>query len=468
MRANDAVNLRIYALILESYNESADLYGNIGNLIGLLFHDLMIHFTSIVELKALTDIRECGKANFPFVTNSYAKNPTTIGDADCDLFYSKRKWLSRSDMLCALRPVSRGGALPFGYKQDSLARYLYHLFLARQSFERAYIPFLNQQIEYVVELIKKICLEVGCVNEDVIIQNWIYYINKLSTEKQRLIGRKGIVLGTRGKIENRIHAINYMQQEKKVVAFTHGEINNHVFDEPIIGYSERALCTTLVDYGDDLSVGMYNRSLVKPNYKLSRKSAVIREIYKQGSEIDGVKNRGLNVLYVPTMFSGCGIYGPFRQILDGEYFGWQRKLLSSLNLYFDNVTIKLHPKSKMVKKYTVKADVRRFDDCVDDYDLIVLDYYSTAATISIASNKPIIYFDIGLRNLNKDFCELLKQRVFFKSIVSRVITRDEIVDILSEWCNSNERFVNNISEKYSLGFCSDGFSYWKMISDIMK
>ena len=82
MRANDAVNLRIYALILESYNESADLYGNIGNLIGLLFHDLMIHFTSIVELKALTDIRECGKANFPFVTNTVDTGPLPLSILD--------------------------------------------------------------------------------------------------------------------------------------------------------------------------------------------------------------------------------------------------------------------------------------------------------------------------------------------------------------------------------------------------
>tara|TARA_B100000686_G_scaffold275978_1_gene294782 strand:- start:314 stop:619 length:306 start_codon:yes stop_codon:yes gene_type:complete len=57
---------------------------------------------------------------------------------------------------------------------------------------------------------------------------------------------------------------------------------------------------------------------------------------------------------------------------------------------------------------------------------MILDYYSTAATLMIATDKPVIFFDIGLRNLVPDYQLLLKQRCDYVKIDWTLDLSDQI------------------------------------------
>ena len=50
------------------------------------------------------------------------------------------------------------------------------------------------------------------------------------------------------------------------------------------------------------------------------------------------------------------------------------------------------------------------EECIEDYDVLMFDFFATGAVHAIFSDKPVIYFDIGLRSLNKQFAYDLRQR----------------------------------------------------------
>jgi hypothetical protein len=63
----------------------------------------------------------------------------------------------------------------------------------------------------------------------------------------------------------------------------------------------------------------------------------------------------------------------------------------------------------------VAVDKRPLEECIGDYDLLVFDFFATGSMLALASNKPVIYCDIGLRRLHpqvvrdlKNLCEYVK------------------------------------------------------------
>ena len=74
------------------------------------------------------------------------------------------------------------------------------------------------------------------------------------------------------------------------------------------------------------------------------------------------------------------------------------------------MTVKMHPKSRIIPEFNCNVDFRQLDDCIDEYDVLIFDFFSTAAVLAIFSEKPVIYFDIGLRILDEKFKEHLHNR----------------------------------------------------------
>ena len=79
--------------------------------------------------------------------------------------------------------------------------------------------------------------------------------------------------------------------------------------------------------------------------------------------------------------------------------------------------MKIHPKSKS-KACVPDAFIehRQLEKCIADYDLLVFDYFATGAVLAIMSDKPIIYFDIGLRRLAPKFAADLINRCEYAKI----------------------------------------------------
>ena len=64
--------------ILSSYERVLENNGdNIGNVYKVFFHDLMIHFSSIIIQRGANGLNK-NKAEFPFVDQSYAVDPVEI------------------------------------------------------------------------------------------------------------------------------------------------------------------------------------------------------------------------------------------------------------------------------------------------------------------------------------------------------------------------------------------------------
>ena len=86
---------------------------------------------------------------------------------------------------------------------------------------------------------------------------------------------------------------------------------------------------------------------------------------------------------------------------------------------------------------------------LDDYDVFIFDYFSTPFSRAIATNKPIIYFDIGLRNLEKDVLDIIKKRVYYFKVDLNVNLKKQFNNFIINLSSGNKKLINNFTNKFS-------------------
>ena len=145
------------------------------------------------------------------------------------------------------------------------------------------------------------------------------------------------------------------------------------------------------------------------------------------------------------MYSANKLYGPFRNLEDDIYKTWQEVILN----IFPDITVKIHPKSLAGWGYKSKTESRGLIDCILEYEGIILDYCSTAATLAFSTNKPIVYFDLGLRNLTPEYKEDIRQRCHYIKVHNAFDSGDIREEILYKLKNQ-ERKKNSQMRKYSV------------------
>ena len=87
---------------------------------------------------------------------------------------------------------------------------------------------------------------------------------------------------------------------------------------------------------------------------------------------------------------------------------------------------------------------------LDNYGFIVIDFISTAMVIASASNVPIIYFHLGLINLNDEALSDLRERVFWVDIDFEEDIESQIVTGFNNFFSSIRKYNKQYSLKYSL------------------
>ena len=437
----NALSLEIYSYLLNSYyNLSAD-YGPHGNIVGLFFHDLMVHFSGvIIQREFFGNYGESIK--FPYVSRSYAKNPFFV---DANSYYDGKKidnsyplWRAKGVL-----PIAAGDAVPIDARYQRWLRTCFSLLSHYQPFTKAFLPKRQKQFGALTDVVSELA-NILCIPKlDCLIHNWREYVSYHTSTKESIIPEKRLVTGSRASLQNRKLAINFLQQAKPVIGITHGEITNTIFDEPLFGYAELGFCSVLIDYGERRLEGSHNKPLLGPKRTSSRTSAVIKRSYKKGGEVWQQTRRQNKLLYVPTQYNGNFHYGPYRGFEDGLYTNWQAKLVA----VFPGLTIKAHPKS-VPPPFRVRIDSRPLEDCLLDYDVFVLDYYSTAATIVLSSDRPVIFFDIGFRNLVPDYLELVRNRCYYVDID----WSNDLVDQISEAVNELTRVTRSWDNSFLSAF----------------
>ncbi len=235
-----------------------------------------------------------------------------------------------------------------------------------------------------------------------------------------------------------------------VVNIFHGE-SDGLIDEPIFGYAENGFASIVLGYGRLGKQLQRICNFAKPLYEyphyICGNSEKIKNIYKNSriepmGELDGKR-----IMYVPTSFSGVRYrYGPFRDMPDIMYLKWQEKLIE----FFPDLIWKGHPKEKAEAdlfpkgiKYILRE---RLENCFQKSDIFFFDYISSAFYIACATDKPIVYFDIGLRNITSEAYEFIKKRCIV------IIVNPESPPNLKEAVINykNHSFYNELTQKYSL------------------
>ena len=73
------------------------------------------------------------------------------------------------------------------------------------------------------------------------------------------------------------------------------------------------------------------------------------------------------------------------------------------------------------------------DDCIEEYDVFILDYFATSTVLAMLMDKPVIFLDIGLRRLAAEFLSTLKERCHYVSIDINGNLDDQLYEAMASW-----------------------------------
>ena len=127
----------------------------------------------------------------------------------------------------------------------------------------------------------------------------------------------------------------------------------------------------------------------------------------------------------------------------------------------------MHPKTRIRPRFACKIEFRQLETCINEYDVLILDYFATSTVLAIFSNKPVIYFDIGLRTLEPAFYRDLEQRGTIVNIDFAMNWEEQIQLGLGRYRMEKKVCSNTALAKYAL--CDqEGFSMLGTIFDIIR
>lgn len=197
----------------------------------------------------------------------------------------------------------------------------------------------------------------------------------------------------------------------------HGDADGFL-DEPWSGYGEATYPTHFISYGihgDELRYNSrYARSILGevPRSIPSSSPFILKNLPNRGGMIRGGNDlNSARILYIPTSYQLFVGYGPFHSAPDLLYSQWQQALFEA----FPNLTVKEHP-INVARGKTVSGtakDFRSLETAIFDYDIFILDYISTGLNLAVATDKPVIYFDLGIRNPTAATTAALKERCIY-------------------------------------------------------
>ena len=140
----DALAFEICAKLRQCYDQVSTSYSPSGNIIGVFFHDLVIHFTGIIiHRNSVSDYGE--PAEFPWIDKRYAIAPKTVEEG-CFLPPSNTLGLKESIKSLRFLPVAVGQSIALGYGRQRHLDKILKIALAYPRWSRCFVPGCNAQI----------------------------------------------------------------------------------------------------------------------------------------------------------------------------------------------------------------------------------------------------------------------------------------------------------------------------------
>ncbi|MDA1174165.1 MAG: hypothetical protein O2826_06565 [Chloroflexi bacterium] len=215
-----------------------------------------------------------------------------------------------------------------------------------------------------------------------------------------------LITGTLGEFRTRLTALSAMARGIPVLTFHHGA-QYGIGDEPYYGMYEGYLPDFKVVYGDTTLQRQAGATTDSSNVRgsetrlFSRTDKTIRRLRSAAPVETLTSLRGKSVLYMASEFETVR-YGPFRDIHPSTYLAWQQELLRWLQTQTGAApAVRLHPKRPSThfdpQGYPL-ADGDLIQE-IERADVLVVDYPTTSLAIALATTKPVLYFDLGIRRL---------------------------------------------------------------------
>jgi len=329
------------------------------------------------------------------------------------------------------------------------------------------IDHFNKQITYINLLIEEVLAEINIpISPEPIINLIINHINSFLDDNYDSGDLESdiIIAGSMSERVNIFYGTISRIKHIPFISVSHGEGDQIMMDEPRFGYGERSIPTILFGYGKggadiNSNNSKYLNSLYLPPLYVSSNSDIINNIYKNES-INIVNDLDSMIwMYVPDSLLYHQRRGPFGgNIPDQLYIDWGRTICNS----FKSLIIKRHPKGHKLFRNKSNQDILlsmniskdnnvriisdNFSYSYNQCDGYIFDHISTAFMIASATNKPIIYFNIGKRNLTIEAERIVKKRCLWIDIdpnnSSEIKERVRGIQGMS--------FSNDLTEKYSL------------------
>jgi len=327
---------------------------------------------------------------------------------------------------------------------------------------KAFIPVFNKQIKILYSEIKFIEKELGSLFscKSFIDNNFLLFIEKellcyLNLNEKNKFFADILVVGSLADLKSRMSSAIAKSNKIPVVSVWHGDTIGDK-NEPLFGPVEQSFCDFIIGYGDygcnNLQTGNKNVGLFKAPTILPATSININNLYLNSfvSPINSISMK--NLMYVPTSFSKEERFGPYRDIHDIAYYYWQENLLYYIKKIMkpEKLIRKGHRKDKIkfnMNLFSIdQINDIEFSELLDMSNIFIFDYPTTAFAIAAATNKPIIYFDIGLRNLMPGALKSIKDRCIY--IKGDPISAEKMV--MQAFNNRRKPCKNTFTSKFSL------------------
>lgn len=230
-----------------------------------------------------------------------------------------------------------------------------------------------------------------------------------------------IVTSTLGKLEARTVALHAKSLGIPVMTIHHGGAYQ-LHDDPFFSLNEELIPDSYVVYGRQYleTISCRSSNLSGLRQKLfSRSDSHIASLYNPNEKIDSIVSlNGMTAIYIANTMEGRR-YGPFRDVHPYIYLQWQEQLLAWLEKQTClRPLVRLHPKRRSQRYDPAGYDILDGDmkEVIDIADIFIIDYPTTSLSYVAATQKPVMFFDIGLRRLYSEVIENTKRRCLYAEV----------------------------------------------------
>ncbi len=413
------------------------------NILKIFYQEIIAYITNLILIKN-SSFKNIDKIKFPYLNSNYILNPKKLKFKE----FKKKKFIF--DSLRSLIYENKiFVARNFHLKKELLTDFTNLKKIQLIEDVKIKIPEQEYQIKILENIIKKILFSLDFKNEN-FTSNFISYVNKFLLKKHNKNfhpKNSTLIVASNLNIKNRILSAKFLQDKtNKVISFNHSNYPFLIYKEPIRDV-EYSFCTDYISYGNyNHKIKIDSKKFLLPKFHFV--TCKDFENIKIDSKILDINlNQFSKYLYTPNMLNGNIRYGPYRDIDDNIYYNFQIELMN----FFKNAHIKTHPKGK--KKFFHKQNSVKelnFDKIYKKYDVYIFDYFSTPFSKAISTNKPIIYFDIGLRKLESSVLEILKKRVYYFKINLDRSYKDQFNNVLIKLSSEKEKKVNLFTKRFCI------------------